>query len=1413
MLYLLTQTPMFKLVGRDCCMQLAGSPITTAARSWKSQAVYGREALLADEKQQQGRREKNRREKENSDGGKKGRRENQEGNFASSSQQQEEDEEEEERQSGSNKNGIGTAGKNTNNNIATQQYTLLPETQLDDVVITATIERGGGAGPSSFPWTEPVQAGDEKITTTSNNNSNTSKRGKFRLSSWKRKKLRLQQAAAAAEEEEEEAVLPPTQVLLDEDSSYQKAIPTTKLKPSTSRRHPDCWPKFFPRPSEMLLNRNNIFHCATRPRRGLQANHLLYKLKGFPKASRILYAAIFNPRYNAIGRKRSLKIPAYAVFPPAARKIDTKQVKVLPMLEKMVRNVRRCQFLRLLEVHCPLPPDLEKFRAAANGNGNDDTNDEGGTMQLDDDDSEEVVRPIDNLMDELHALTSNTNSNRIAGKNKDKNAQQQFTTENKCTNNQEVNAQGGRKRPISPTSKKPPGKRSSISHHQSQVHASIIANTSNDSQRHQRVGPTSQRLGPASQKLGSASQRHLLDDDDDDDNDEDSDKDEEEDNNGIMRPIGEYNLCSAFTQYRQVSSFLWSVLKRIIPKEMLGSKHNQKALRKALEQFVSLRRHENITVHHVMQKMKISEFPWLNFTDDNDTENGGGGGGGGGREEEGKKKGAPRSESIVKQRLLALWLGWVYTALVSPILRSFFYCTATEAYRQHVFYYRKPVWSVLSGKAAKELRQGEFTAMSDTEAYNILSERKLGVSKLKMLPKKRGLRFIINLSRSSGPVFKIKRRIGGGGGADGGTTSTAKTRKEKVRLSFKAVNTFLKNIYHVLQYEVSRQPEVLGSSVFGYDDVFCRIQPFIRKVRAASLVSIAASRAAAAAGNNNNNKGKRPTAKTAAAAAPKPTTTTTRTPTTTPTSKSPPPILPIYFVGVDVTRAFDHVDIPLLLQIVEPLFKEECYTILKYAELTTRLGVVSSSYRRVAVPSSSTAASISSLIEDRAVMVKGRVFTDSVVYEKVRRNTVLTLLRQHLTGNVVKLGKHWHYQARGIAQGSMLSTLLCSVYLAHLERAHIAPMIAAASAAVVGRGGGGGGGGGSGQHHYHFSTVSSPLQTSSDGTLGALARMAATSTTTGRGGGVASGSGSGIVLPSSGPQLSPHSMLIRWVDDFLLVTSDLNLAKRVMRRMLNGFPDYFVSVNPDKTKMNFPITLQHIGKSGAEGLATTTITTTPPNIYRAADDNTFIKWCGLLINCHTAEIQGDYTRYSGQHLSASFNVPLHRRPGAILLTRICMFLRPKLHALLFDTMINSQQVVWLNLYQAFLLGAMKTHCYIKSLPLPLSTVGVNLVSEAIQSGIEYASKRMVKGTSVSPSQVNSNQLRPAQYTSRLMRNEVRYLALHAFRVVLGKKQSMYGGLLRQIDADLAAPEMGRLTRRLDGVLDPVKSAIFDTILY
>ncbi len=41
----------------------------------------------------------------------------------------------------------------------------------------------------------------------------------------------------------------------------------------------------------------------------------------------------------------------------------------------------------------------------------------------------------------------------------------------------------------------------------------------------------------------------------------------------------------------------------------------------------------------------------------------------------------------------------------------------------------------------------------------------------------------------------------------------------------------------------------------------------------------------------------------------------------------------------------------------------------------------------------------------------------------------------------MRVGRRWYRQRRGIAQGSLTSTLLCSLYLAALEAEHLAPLL------------------------------------------------------------------------------------------------------------------------------------------------------------------------------------------------------------------------------------------------------------------------------------------------------------------------------------------------------------------------------------
>lgn len=50
----------------------------------------------------------------------------------------------------------------------------------------------------------------------------------------------------------------------------------------------------------------------------------------------------------------------------------------------------------------------------------------------------------------------------------------------------------------------------------------------------------------------------------------------------------------------------------------------------------------------------------------------------------------------------------------------------------------------------------------------------------------------------------------------------------------------------------------------------------------------------------------------------------------------------------------------------------------------------------------------------------------------------------------------------------------------------------------------------------------------------------------------------------------------------------------------------------------------------------------PASVYIDASGQRFMRWCGLLMACDTLELQADYSRYSGTHISTSLTLPLAR---------------------------------------------------------------------------------------------------------------------------------------------------------------------------
>lgn len=132
-----------------------------------------------------------------------------------------------------------------------------------------------------------------------------------------------------------------------------------------------------------------------------------------------------------------------------------------------------------------------------------------------------------------------------------------------------------------------------------------------------------------------------------------------------------------------------------------------------------------------------------------------------------------------------------------------------------------------------------------------------------------------------------------------------------------------------------------------------------------------------------------------------------------------------------------------------------------------------------------------------AVSKKNTVFVENVVSQFRDRDELLQMLSEHIQNNIVKIGKKFYRQKKGIPQGSVLSSILCNYFYADLEA-----------------------------HHLGFLD-------------------------------------------------HPGSLLLRLVDDFLLITVDRQCAKRFLQIMHDGLPDYGVTVNPAKTLVNFEVSINH----------------------------------------------------------------------------------------------------------------------------------------------------------------------------------------------------------------------------------------------
>jgi telomerase reverse transcriptase len=157
------------------------------------------------------------------------------------------------------------------------------------------------------------------------------------------------------------------------------------------------------------------------------------------------------------------------------------------------------------------------------------------------------------------------------------------------------------------------------------------------------------------------------------------------------------------------------------------------------------------------------------------------------------------------------------------------------------------------------------------------------------------------------------------------------------------------------------------------------------------------------------------------------------------------------------------------------------------------------------------------------------------------------------------------------------------------------------------------------------------------------------------------------------------SLLLRLIDDFLVITTDRNVAEMFMHTMHAGLPEFGVQVKADKSRANFDMKID-----GSPVARLPAVTDFP--------------YCGNAINTVTLDLSKDAERRKAVNVQDSVTVEYSKLPGQSFYRKTMNALKMHMRAMHLSTNYNSIETVLTNLHHAFNEVAHKSYAYIKSLP-------------------------------------------------------------------------------------------------------------------
>lgn len=214
--------------------------------------------------------------------------------------------------------------------------------------------------------------------------------------------------------------------------------------------------------------------------------------------------------------------------------------------------------------------------------------------------------------------------------------------------------------------------------------------------------------------------------------------------------------------------------------------------------------------------------------------------------------------------------------------------------------------------------------------------------------------------------------------------------------------------------------------------------------------------------------------------------------------------------------------------------------------------------------------------------------------------------------------------------------------------------------------------------------------------------------------------------------------LMRYTDDFLLLTPSRGEAERFCAALDRGFATHGCRIAPEKSLVNFDMV------QGA-------------TLLRRIAARAPIPWCGYEICPTTLSVRADKGRYP-YHFGDTLTVHTGPHPGDVLAQRLLLAVRARTHILFTDTVLNTEQGAAANVLEGFLLVAAKLHAYCRG--LRPRRVSPSLLHRAIDQAVRMTHPMIVSRMRLAAASLY------AGAACELRRDVVEWLGYFAFYSVL-----------------------------------------------